>query len=512
MTTSPLALLPSWFRLSGRSHIFEFTASCLREKDVWKAAIHHVCELPGAWTGEPSCSLRGEDTHEVISHLPTIQSIPELDAETEVPSYGDEKDSLSGGSDLPRSGRTSRAETFHKSDSGHQLSHSHRSSTITSNWAYLSTLSESDTIHLVRATAPARGQVDRGLLDVFSESCLSARCYAHTHEEKLFEASKVSRSFSRSSSGLTMAGAMSVAAKNRLTKRESVLVPRRRSYVDGFGHYDASVIPWVPQTKPGKKLRIVAVSRAGSLDGDEGRQKVPLESPLAMSQYSSPSVDDPEPIAASPVAGPGPMSTPSVLSGVPPLSDPAAWKESFTPKRSYSMVENVRVLFSRSTSPALPLSREPSESSSGVTTSGLRKWWSKGTLRRRVRSAPAAPADELPSDATAASFIDPSSGSHPFMASTDRPVSQPSMHTNSFPQSAPSSGTRQFGAGSSPPMRMRSLFRPQSLRRRSTTAASISSSPGGHEGGFTTGTVRIRRNLSFLSRLSPMTPDAALQK
>lgn len=511
MTTSPLALLPSWFRLSGRSHIFEFAASCLREKDVWKAAIHHVFELPGAWTGEPSCSLRSEDTHEVISHLPTIQSIPELDAETEVPSYGDEKDSLSGGSDLPRSGRTSRAETLHKSDSGHHLGHNHRSSTITSNWAYLSTLSESDTIHLVRATAPARRQVDRGLLDVFSESCLSARYYAHTHEEKLFEASKVSRSFSRSSSGLTMAGAMSVAAKNRLTKRESVLVPRRRSYVDGFGHYDASVIPWVPQTKPGKKPRIVAVSRAGSLDGDEGRLKVPLESPLAMPQYSSALVDDPEPIAASPVAGPGPTFIPSsVLSDVPPLSDPAARKEDFVPKRSCSMVENVRVLFSRSTSPALPLSREPSESSSGVTTSGLRKWWSKGTLRRRVRSAPAAPADELPSDATAATFIDPSS--HPSMVSTDRPVSQLAMHTNSFPQSAPGSGTGQFGAGSSPPMRMRSLFRPQSLRRRSTTATSISSSPGGHEGGFTPGTARIRRNLSFLSRLSPMTPDAALQK
>lgn len=449
-------------------------------------------------------SLPEDTSYEVISHLPTIQSIPELD--TEVASYEDEH-SLYGHPNPSKSGRvTHKADPFHKPDSGHQLGPSRRSSTI-SNRTYLCTLSESDTIHLVRATAPAREQVDRGLLDVFSESCLSARCYAHTHEEQLFEASKVSSPFSRSSSGLTMAGAMSVAAKNRLTKRESVLVPRRKSYVDGSGRYDVSTVPWAP---PGKKLKVVAVSNAGSMDGDERRLEVPLESPSAMSQYSSASGYAPEPITASPVANPEPPAiSSSVLSGGPLQTELPARK--FAPKRSLSMVENVRVLFSRSASPTLPLSRELSESSSGATTPNLRKWWSKGTLRRRVCSAPDVPVDELPSDDMAGSLIDPSPGSHPSMASTGRPVSRPDvLNPNLFLQSTHSSATAQSGVGTSTPVRMRSLFGPHSLRRRSTTANSTSS--GTREGGFISSTVRIRRNLSFLSRLSPMVPDAVLQR
>ncbi|KAG2156208.1 hypothetical protein DEU56DRAFT_723514 [Suillus clintonianus] len=526
-STTDEALLPSWFRLSGRGHIFEFAASCRREKDVWKAAIHHVLELPSAWTSEPICSFRGDSKgdfvlslledapYEVISPLPTIQSIPELD--NEASSSRDENHSLCVRSDPPKSGRASyKADQSQKSDSGHQLGPSRRSSTI-SNRTYLSTLSESDTIHLVRATAPAREQVDRGLLDVFSESCLSARCYAHTHEEELFEASKVSRSFSRSSSGLTMAGAMSVAAKNRLTKRESVLVPRRKSYIDGFG--DVPAVPCIPAAKLAKrrqptKLKIVAVSRAASLDGDEGKLEVPPESPSPMSQCSSVSVSAPGSLAASPIV-PGPLSVPaSVLSGATPRSEPAARKEAFTPKRSRSMVENVRVLFSRSASPMLPLSYQPSESSSGSTTPSLLKWWSKGTLRRRVRSAPDAPLEELPSDATTRSLNNPIPSFHPSLASADRPVSQPDlMRLSQFPQSAPGSGPSagDFGVGTSTPVRLRTLFGSHSLHRRSTTAASVSSSPGSQEGGFTPRTVRMRRNLSFLSRLTPMTPDTGLQ-
>ncbi|KAG1815563.1 uncharacterized protein BJ212DRAFT_1357253 [Suillus subaureus] len=517
-STNDEALLPSWFRLSGRGHIFEFAASCRREKDVWKAAIHHALELPAAWTSEPICSFRGDSKgdfvlsllddapYEVISPLPTIQSIPELD--NEAASSREENHTLSARFDPPRSGRASyKTDPSQKSDSGHQLGPSRRSSTI-SNRTYLSMLSESDTIHLVRATAPAREQVDRGLLDVFSESCLSARCYAHTHEEELFEASKVSRSFSRSSSGLTMAGAMSVAAKNRLTKRESVLVPRRKSYIDGFG--DIPAVPSIPPTKLAKrrqqtKLKIVAVSRAASLDDDEVKLEGAPESPSPMSQCSSVSVSTPGSLSASPVV-PGP------LSGVVPRPELAARKEAYTPKRSRSMVENVRVLFSRSTSPMLPLSYQPSESSSVSTTPSLLKWWSKGTLRRRVRSAPDVPLEELPSDASTKSLNNPIPNFHPSLASADRPMSQPDlMRLSQFPQSAADSSVGDFGVGTSTPVRLRTLFGSPSLRRRSTTAASVSSSPGSQEGGFTPRTVRMRRNLSFLSRLTPMAPDTIMQ-
>ncbi|KAG1840092.1 hypothetical protein DFJ58DRAFT_811222 [Suillus subalutaceus] len=523
-STNDEALLPSWFRLSGRGHIFEFAASCRREKDVWKAAIHHALELPATWTSESICSFRGDSKggfvlsllddapYEVISPLPTIQSIPELD--NEAASSREENHTHSSRSDPPRSGRAPyKTDPSQKSDSGHQLGPSRRLSTI-SNRTYLSMFSESDTIHLVRATAPAREQVDRGLLDVFSESCLSARCYAHTHEEELFEASKVSRSFSRSSSGLTMAGAMSVAAKNRLTKRESVLVPRRKSYIDGFG--DIPAVPSIPPTKLAKrrqqtKLKIVAVSRAASLDDDEVKLEGAPESPSPMSQCSSVSASAPGSLASSPVFH-GQLSAPtSVLSGAAPRPELAARKEAFTPKRSRSMVENVRVLFSRSTSPILPVSYQPSESSSVSTTPSLLKWWSKGTLRRRVRSAPDVPLEELPSDASTKSLSNPIPSFHPSLASADRPMSQPDlMHLSQFPQSAPDSSVGDFGVGTSTPVRLRTLFGSPSLRRRSTTAASVSSSPG-QEGGFTPRTVRMRRNLSFLSRLTPIAPDPVMQ-
>lgn len=519
-STNDEALLPSWFRLSGRGHIFEFAASCRREKDVWKAAIHHALELPAAWTSEPICSFRGDSKgdfvlsllddapYEVISPLPTIQSIPELD--TEAASSREENHTLSARSDPPRSGRASyKIDPSQKSDSGHQLGPSRRSSTI-SNRTYLSMLSESDTIHLVRATAPAREQVDRGLLDVFSESCLSARCYAHTHEEELFEASKVSRSFSRSSSGLTMAGAMSVAAKNRLTKRESVLVPRRKSYIDGFG--DIPAVPSIPPAKLAKrrqqtKLKIVAVSRAASLDDDEVKLEGAPESPSPMSQCSSVSVFAPDSVAASPVV-PGPLSAHTlVFSGAAPRPELTARKEAFTPKRSRSMVENVRVLFSRSASPMLPLSYQSSESSSTSNTPSLLKWWSKGTLRRRVRSAPDVPLEELPSDASTKSLSNPTPSFHPSLASADRPMSQPDlMRLSQFPQSAPGSSVGDLGVGTPTPA-LRTLFGSPSLRRRSTTAAS---SPSSQEGGFTPRTVRMRRNLSFLSRLTPMAPDTIM--
>lgn len=301
-----------------------------------------------------------------------------------------------------------------------------------------------------------------------------------------------------------MAGAMSVAAKNRLTKRESVLVPRRKSYIDGFG--DVPAVPSIPPAKLAKrrqqtKLKIVAVSRAASLEDDEAKLEGAPESPSPMSQCSSVSVSAPGSIVAGPVP-PEPLSAP-VLSGAAPR------QEAFTPKRSRSMVENVRVLFSRSTSPMLPLSYQPSESSSVSTTPSLLKWWSKGTLRRRVRSAPDVPLEELPSDASTKSLSNPIPSFHPSLTSADRPMSQPDlMRLSQFPQSTPGSSVGDF---TSTPVRLRTLFGSPSLRRRSTTAASVSSSPGSQEGGFTPRTVLMRRNLSFLSRLTPMAPDTVMQ-
>ncbi|KAG8218645.1 hypothetical protein J3R82DRAFT_4309, partial [Butyriboletus roseoflavus] len=223
-------LLPTWFRLSSKTHMFEFAASCRREKDIWVDAIRRAITEEVPWSDEPPSSLRAdfaasllEDVQfEMITPLPTIQSIPELD---------DVESALlnSGETTLVPTGGAQRFAT--------------PSSRGTS-----PPIPESNTFHLVRSTASAREQVDRGLLDVFSEKCLTARFHAHTHEEDLFEAQRVSRSFSRSTSALTMASAMSVAAKNRLTKRESVLVPRKKSFVEDVQDLVLSLgDPWLGQ-------------------------------------------------------------------------------------------------------------------------------------------------------------------------------------------------------------------------------------------------------------------------
>ncbi|EGN93024.1 hypothetical protein SERLA73DRAFT_172380 [Serpula lacrymans var. lacrymans S7.3] len=233
-------LLPNWFRLSSKGHLLELAASCRREKEIWMAAIHHALSMPRSWTDEPVSSLQAdgkcdfvasmlEDApFEIINALPTIQSIPELDIDIDSLILDDKAPPPAVRAD---NNQPKRPESLPPPTT---VMPSRRSSTASVK-GYFSPLSESDVVHLVRSTAPAREQVDRGLLDVFSQNCLSARFYAHSHEEELFQAQKISRSFSRSNSGLGMAGAMSVAAKNRLTKRESVLVPRRKSFVDGYG-------------------------------------------------------------------------------------------------------------------------------------------------------------------------------------------------------------------------------------------------------------------------------------
>lgn len=131
--------------------------------------------------------------------------------------------------------------------------------------------------------------MDRGLLDVFSEKCLTARFHAHTHEEDLFEAQKVTRSFSRFASALTMAGAMSVAAKNKLTHLVTMLgdllergmsmfllgllkplvhgvTPETKLHVKPLPHARIPVVKLSLDPSPGLlgALRVISVSRTDS--------------------------------------------------------------------------------------------------------------------------------------------------------------------------------------------------------------------------------------------------------
>ncbi|KIJ70111.1 hypothetical protein HYDPIDRAFT_104782 [Hydnomerulius pinastri MD-312] len=521
------ALLPSWFRLSSKGHTFELAASCRREKDIWVDAIRSAVTEEPTWSDEPPTSIavdsRGESVvsvleeapFEMISPLPTIQSIPELDVDIDsiLPSIG-ETVSLPTPPEAPKIPRPSYRTDFSakpENAMAPMIGPSRRSS-VASSWAHQLPASDSGTFHLVRSTAAAREQVDRGLLDVFSEKCLTARLHAHTHEEDLFEAQKVSRSFSRSSSGLTMASAMSVAAKNRLTKRESVLVPRRKSFADGNGMmsdpdgYSPALHP--PLIKPGakrrqpKKLKIVAMPRSASSEGDEDGNELFVESPSPMSHCSSASATTP----ATPLTAPQPLSAPPTVPDTMAARSEflAVRQEECVPKRSRSMIENVRGLFiPRSASPATGLVRQPSSRSSASATS-LMKWWSRESLRRRVRSAPDVPTEELPSALTSQS-LNGTEASVPSLATTGRPYSQPDlMRLGTFPQTAGPS-TTEFGVDYPTPTKMMNFF---SSRRRSAASAS---SPALRDDDATPRSVRLRRNLSFLHRFTPLSPSAVAQ-
>lgn len=496
-----LVLLPSWFRLSSKAHMFEFAASCRREKDIWVDAIRRVIAGEAPWSGEPPSNLQVDFTASLlenvqfdsISPLPTIQSIPELDdVESVVPNPGETPPVARKASQIHiRVENSAKCDVTVPSPVGP----SRRLSVAT----HPAPMPESNTFHLVRSTASAREQVDRGLLDVFSEKCLTARFHAHTHEEDLFGAQRVTRSFSRSTSALTMASAMSVAAKNRLTKRESVLVPRKKSFVEGNGmlgdteNCTTSVHPIVPNPTKRRqhpsKLKIVAMTKAASQEGDEGGNELSLDPPSPMSHCSSVSF-------VTPVT---PLTIPTPLPEPPGKADSFHSHSEFlnvvqndcAPKRSKSMIENVRGLFApRPTSPATNLSREPSTRSS-VSNSSLLRWWSRESLRRRVRSAPDVPGAELPSALTTRS-LHVEAAPWPLLATTDRPYSQPDLHCL-YSESV----TAEFGVDD-PSTQKKRTFASRGTQR---WTASALSSERREEDSIPVPT-RIRRNFSFLHRFT----------
>ncbi|KAF9247353.1 hypothetical protein BU15DRAFT_84864 [Melanogaster broomeanus] len=521
-------LLPSWFRLLSKGHTFEFAASCRREKDVWVDAIRSSIVEEPTWSDEPPTSLQADSrsesvvileemAFETITPLPTIQSIPELDLHVDpvLPSIG-ETAPLSSPWEAHRLARVNhRLECPGKPENSNSptAGSSRRSSGVSSRTHQVPTL-ESSTFHLVRSTASAREQVDRYLADVFSEKCLTARLHAHAHEEVLFEAQRVSRSFSRSSSGLTMASAMSVAAKNRLTKRESVLVPRRMSSIDGTGllsdpeNYGPTAYPVLakPITKRRhhKTLKIVAMAKAASCEGIDLGSELYTGPPSPGSHCSSASVT---PTAVTPLTTTTPLSeSQAVVDNVTTGSEfLAARQEDCVPKRSRSMIENVRGFFiPQAASPTTALTREPSPRSS-VSNPSLLRWWSRESLRRRVRSAADVPDKELPSALTTQS-LNVTEVPRPFLATAERPYSQPDLQ-RLYPQIAGPSGT-EFEVDFPTPPKTRGIFSTLAPRRRWTASVL---SPATPDEDPTQTSSRLRRNLTFMHRFTPISPTAAAE-
>lgn len=345
---SLLALLPCSFRLSYGGHLLDLAAACEREKELWITAIHESFKYPPSWVSEPVSSL--DSSNVALDNAPPI---PSHHARSMDGHSSDFTASAIRG-DLAGSRRPN-------------MTHASRRSSTASVKAIFA--ASEATILIRRASPTARYAVEGGLLDVFSDLCLTARLRANTQDEELFQAPKSVRAgFSRSNSGLVMTG-MGVAAKNRLTKRESVLVPRRTGGSDTHGHMaDVEVqhlgVPKSParassSRKLVKKLKISSPPLGLTIEGE-----VTPDSPPALSQCSSQTGSNTGSRGNSPVMEIMPPLLPAVFqtsTNVPHLNLLAVQDSEYRPLRSRSMVEGVKEMFhSRSLSPGSSASRSPS--------------------------------------------------------------------------------------------------------------------------------------------------------
>lgn len=386
-------LLPYSFRLSNQGHEFEIAASCQREKQVWMDALRGCLATTPPWpSGTAPSSLEpasaAVEAHsavdEQVSALPTIQSIPEMETPHKpVPS------SPSSPSPLQRQKSAPRVE-FGVSRELSEPSPSRRES-ATSLMNIFGPVVDPDAVTVTRSSPQARSIIDALLEDVFSAACHSARSYAEAHSESLFHVSPT----------------FGAAARSRLTKRESVHVRRRRSYVDLADRFQS-----------GKATRKARPAKAPvlALDCVTGAEQVVIippvpspdglfDSPTVVSQCSSATGSRDGSSAASPLAGALelPSSLPDICSssGSDPKSlgskiEDLLAPHEVPPKRSRSMVDNFRgFILPHSTPPLrthsvsrLSVLPAPTPSTSTPSSPSQRRVSWRASIRRRSRSSP----------------------------------------------------------------------------------------------------------------------------
>ena len=396
-----LALLPYSFRLSNQGHEFEIAASCQREKQVWMDALRGCLATTPPWpSGTAPSSLEPTSAaveanllvDEQVPALPTIQSIPEIET-SHKPGSG----SPSSPSPLQRQKSAPRTEIG--ASRGLSESSPSRRESATSLMNIFGPVIDPDAVTVTRSSPQARSIVDALLEDVFSAACHSARSYAEAHSESLFHVSPT----------------FGAAARSRLTKRESVHVRRRRSYVDLADRFQSG--------KATRKARPAKVPVLG-LDCVTGAEQVVImppvpspdglfDSPTVVSQCSSATGSRDGSSAASPLADALelPSSLPDTCS--PSGSDPRSLgaeiedllaPHELPPKRSRSLVDNFRGFILPHSVPPLrthSVSRlsvlpapTPSSTSTPSSPSQRRVSW-RASIRRRSRSSPFVSSDIL---------------------------------------------------------------------------------------------------------------------
>jgi hypothetical protein len=352
---------------------------------------------PGTAPSSLEPASTATDAHSPVDEqapsLPTIQSIPELDTSFKPPSPT---------SPLQRRKSAPRTEfPLHRGLSEPPPSRRESAASLKS---IFGPVIDPDAVTVIRASPQARLVVDGLLEDVFSSACHSARSYAEAHSEALFHVSPT----------------FGAAARSRLTKRESVLVRRRRSYVEF-----SQAVKATRKVQPSKVPPMLALDCITSVEQHVGIVPSPdglFDSPTVVSQCSSASVSRDGSNAASPLADalelPSSLPDTSSSSGSDPKLAAATRPEELLaprqvpPKRSRSLVENVRgFILPHSTPPVRTLSVSrlsvlpapaPSSMSSTPSSPSQRRLFWRDTVRHRSRSSPFVSADILDPIAAAA--------------------------------------------------------------------------------------------------------------
>jgi hypothetical protein len=219
---------------------------------------------------------------------------------------------------------------------------------------------------------------------VISQACLTARSYAFTHEQELFQAPKANKSgFSRSNSGMSMAG------MGRLSKHESVRVSRRRTTES----FDSLI------SKGSSPLKLSNTTTSNKRTG----KKFSITS-ASLKDYDN-STSQTIALASSPCPSPPPSRAETLHSSdnttISFLAAPVGNKER-SPLKSRSFVRNVKDLFHfRPISPVSPpvsvIVSHPSQnlvrsqsppSDQSLSPNPMSLSWRVGSLRRRARSEP----------------------------------------------------------------------------------------------------------------------------
>jgi hypothetical protein len=465
-----LALLPYSFRLSNQGHAFEIAASCQREKQVWMDALRGCLATTPPWpSGTAPSSLEpafaAVEAHllvdEQVSALSTIQSIPEIETPHK-PGSG----SPSSPSPLQRQKSAPRAEVG-ASQGLSEPSPSRRES-ATSLMNIFGPVIDPDAVTVTRSSPQARSIVDALLEDVFSAACHSARSYAEAHSESLFHVSPT----------------FGAAARSRLTKRESVHVRRRRSYVDLADRFQSG-----KATRKARPAKVPVLA----LDCVTGAEQVLImppvpspdglfDSPTVVSQCSSATGSRDGSSAASPLADALelPSSLPDTCS--PSGSDPKSLGSKIEdllaphevpPKRSRSLVDNFRGFILPHSTPPLrthSVSRlsvlpapTPTPSTSTPSSPSQRRFSWRASIRRRSRSSPFVSSDILdpvPILATAPrphvehvrTATEPESPGQPYPWNVEEPSAEsPASSSQPTPPPTPSPRRPLQGSSSSAP-------------------------------------------------------------